>query len=91
MVQAGERLKKLTKPNLKIAAEGNPYFVEALEEFMKDAKEGKTRGLALVSIDGDKIYTDWVTSDGTGVCELVGAVEILKTDMVDRMRDNGDV
>ena len=78
----------MTNDNLKVIAEGNPYFVEALEEFMKDAKEGKTRGLALVSIDGDKIYTDWITSDGTGVCELVGAVEVLKTDMMERMKSS---
>ena len=77
----------MSTPKLTIAAEGNPYFTEMLGEFIKDAKAGKTRGIALVSIDGDKIFTDWVTSDGTGICEMVGAVEVLKTDMVDRMRE----
>lgn len=76
------------KTELKVVAEGNPFFVEMLEEFMKDAKKGSTRAIGLVSIDGDKIFTDWVTSDGTGLCELSGAVDVLKADLLDKMRGN---
>lgn len=74
---------------LKVVAEGNPYFREMLEEAMRDAAGGKVTAMALVYIQNDKIYTDWVKSCGTSICEILGAIQVLNTELIERMR--GDV
>lgn len=76
----------MSKPELKIIEGGNPYLSESLLDFLNDAREGKIRGLCIVALQGDQIYTDWVKSDGTSVCELLGSVEVLRQELVEAMR-----
>ena len=62
------------------------HFVEMFENYVKEAKAGRMRGVALVILDQDDIATDYATSRGTGLCELVGTLEVLKNELLEGMR-----
>lgn len=70
-----------------IDTNGNPYYSQACDTIVKLQKEGNIRGMAVVYITkDDRIFTDYIRSNGTSVCELTGAVSILHTEMIEKMR-----
>lgn len=69
-----------------VEGEGNPYYREMIEELEKVQKEGKVRAAALVTIEGETIFCDWVKNDGTSLCELLGAVVVLQQDLLEKMK-----
>ena len=69
-----------------VEGEGNPYYREMLEELDKVQKDGKVRGAALVTIEGEQIFCDWVKNDGTSLSELLGAVVVLQQDLLEKMK-----
>lgn len=73
------------KPKLEVVGGGNPHFVDALKDYMRHQEHGELRGMAIVALKGDQIITDYVKSDGTTLTELLGAVEIIRQDLIDAM------
>lgn len=71
---------------MKLVKDEAPYIVESLEETLDIAREGAIRSLAMVYMVGDKVFTDYVKGDGTTLTEMIGCVEIMRTELVEAMR-----
>lgn len=71
---------------LKIVKDEAPNFTEALAAAYDTACAGEMNSLVLVYTVGDKVYTEYVKGDGTTITEMIGAVEIARTELVDAMR-----
>lgn len=71
---------------LKVVKDEEPFVVDVLTETLELAKTQKIRALCLVYIIGDKVYTDYVKGDGTSLTEMIGCVEIAKTELMESMK-----
>lgn len=72
------------KPDLYVV-KGTPVFREQLDGIAQSVKDGSVRACAIVSIEGDDIFTDYATAHGTSLCELLGAVEILRAKIASQL------
>lgn len=72
--------------NLQLVKDEPPNFVEALEHALEMARGGKMNCLTIVYTIDDKIYTEYVKGDGTTLTEMIGCVEIARTELVEAMR-----
>ena len=71
---------------LKVVKDEQPFVVEVLSETLKLAKEQRVRALCMVYMIGDKVYTDYFKGDGTTITEMIGCIEIARTELVEAMR-----
>lgn len=71
---------------LKIVKDEEPFVVDVLTETLEIAKTEKIRALCMVYMIGDRVYTDYVKGDGTPLTEMIGCVEIARTELVEAMR-----
>lgn len=71
---------------IKIVKNEEPLVVECLSEVIETARKRKLQGLCMVYIIDDKIYTDYVKGDGTSITELIGCVEVMRTELIEAMR-----
>lgn len=62
--------------------------VKALEDILASAKDGKYDSFVFTALTADKraFITDFMASPGTSLTELVGMTEILKSDLLRKMR-----
>ena len=72
---------------LKVVKDEQPFVVEVLSETLKLAKEQRVRALCMVYMIGDKVYTDYFKGDGTTITEMIGCIEIARTELVEAMRE----
>lgn len=72
---------------LKVVKDEQPFVVEVLSETLELAKEQRVRALCMVYMIGDKVYTDYVKGDGTTITEMIGCIEIARTELVEAMRE----
>lgn len=72
--------------NLELVKDEAPDFVDALAQAYELASAGNMSSLVIVYTMDDKVYTDYVKGDGTTITEMIGAVEIARTELVDAMR-----
>lgn len=71
---------------MKMVKNEEPYVVETFEHNLEIARSTKIRGLCLVYMIEDKVYTEYVKGDGTTFMELIGCLEIMRTELVEAMR-----
>lgn len=80
-------MSEVINKNFKIVEEkGHKHFVEVLEDLRKSIAENKIRGIAIVTLEQDLVYTDIVASDGTSISEVLGAIEVLKYEALMQMK-----
>lgn len=72
---------------LKVVKDEQPFVVEVLSETLELAKEQRVRALCMVYMIGDKVYTDYFKGDGTTITEMIGCIEIARTELVEAMRE----
>ena len=72
---------------LSVVENENPHYSESINDLMNMMKEGRIKGFVLSAITEDGyVYTDWVKSDGITMTELIGCNEVLKQELIDKMR-----
>lgn len=71
---------------MKIVKNEELYVVETFENNLEIARSTKIRGLCLVYMIDDKVYSEYVKGDGTTIPELIGCLEIMRTELVEAMR-----
>jgi hypothetical protein len=71
---------------MKLVKNEPPHAFEVLNDVLLLSKEKRISGLCLVYIVDDKVYTDYVKSDGTSILELVGCVEIMRAELIEGIR-----
>ena len=71
------------KPGLKIIKGGNDDLISTINALQEAHKEGKIKGVAIVSIEkDDAIYTDWSKDADASIFELIGGVRVLEQEIL---------
>lgn len=64
-----------------IAAKPNQDIVEEIERLLADAKAGKVQGIAVAEIITGAEFSVWFERGETSILSLLGAAEMLKTEV----------
>lgn len=71
---------------IKLVKDEEPFVIQSLQDAIDVARKGNIRSLAMVYMQDDKVFTDYVKCDGTTITEMIGCVEIMRTELVEAMR-----
>lgn len=64
-----------------VSVEPNKDIIDELERAIEDAKAGRLQGIAVAELNGSGVFSTWFERGSTSILSLLGAVEMLKTEV----------